>query len=272
MMGTMAKKDGGSQLSKEQVMKAVTALLKWVDSRKEQQKPQLLDDDDMVHLVISLKKTPDRAKTNPYRISIPHSLHPLDAAQEVCLLVKDVAGEGQKQAKHQIAQEAGTGVSKVIGVSKLKTKYKPYEAKRRLCGSYDLFVADDRILGVLPKLLGKTFFKKKKHPIPVALKGKNWAASIRRACDSTYLYISGGSCSDVRVARISQEAQEIVDNVMAAAEGIAKVLPKKWATIQSLYLKTSESAALPLYNALPNVTTKIAGGSGVVVATGTEAV
>lgn len=24
--------------------------------------------------------------------SIPHSLHPLDAAQEVCLLVKDVAG------------------------------------------------------------------------------------------------------------------------------------------------------------------------------------
>lgn len=49
-------------------MKAVTALLKWVDSRKEQQKPQLLDDDDMVHLVISLKKTPDRAKTNPYRM------------------------------------------------------------------------------------------------------------------------------------------------------------------------------------------------------------
>jgi hypothetical protein len=43
------------------------------------------------------------------------------------------------------------------------------------------------------------------------------------------------------VARISQEAQEIVDNVMAAAEGIAKVLPKKWATIQSLYLKTSVS-------------------------------
>lgn len=43
------------------------------------------------------------------------------------------------------------------------------------------------------------------------------------------------------MARISQEAQEIVDNVMAAAEGIAKVLPKKWATIQSLYLKTSVS-------------------------------
>eukprot|EP00243_Klebsormidium_subtile_P011810 TRINITY_DN6859_c0_g1_i1.p1 TRINITY_DN6859_c0_g1~~TRINITY_DN6859_c0_g1_i1.p1 ORF type:complete len:271 (+),score=48.72 TRINITY_DN6859_c0_g1_i1:104-916(+) len=268
---SFTKKDGGSELSKEQVTKAVTALLKWVDSRKKQQKPQLLDDDNMFHLVISLKKTPDRVKTNPYRIAIPHSLYPLDAAREVCLLVKDVSGEGQKQAKHQIATEAGTGVSKVIGVSKLKTKYKPYEAKRRLCGSYDLFVADDRILGVLPKLLGKTFFKKKKHPIPVTLKGKSWAAAIRKACDSTYLYVSGGSCSDVRIARISQEPQEIVENVVAAAEGISKILPKKWANIQALYLKTSESAALPVYNALPDTTAKIAGGSGVVVATGIEA-
>lgn len=40
----------------------------------------------------------------------------------------------------------------------------------------------------------------------------------------------------------------------------------------ALLLILQESAALPLYNALPNVTTKIAGGSGVVVATGTEAV
>ena len=51
---------------------------------------------------------------------------------------------------------------KVIGISKLKTDYKPYEAKRQLCASYDMFLTDERVITILPKLLGKTFFTKNK--------------------------------------------------------------------------------------------------------------
>jgi ribosome biogenesis protein UTP30 len=43
----------------------------------------------------------------------------------------------------------------VIGLSKLRTKYESHEAKRQLCGLYDLFLADDRVLPSLPKLIGK---------------------------------------------------------------------------------------------------------------------
>ena len=42
----------------------------------------------------------------------------------------------------------------VVGLSKLRTKYESHEAKRQLCGSYDLFLADERVLPSLPKLLG----------------------------------------------------------------------------------------------------------------------
>jgi len=49
-----------------------------------------------------------------------------------------------------------------MGVSKLRQKYKPYEAKRQLCFSYDFFLADERVLPLLPPLLGKVFFDKKK--------------------------------------------------------------------------------------------------------------
>lgn len=66
----------------------------------------------------------------------------------------------------------------VIGVSKLKKKYVPYEAKRQLCSAYDLFVADSRVLPMLPPLLGKTFFKKKKLPVPINLKKKVAASHI----------------------------------------------------------------------------------------------
>jgi len=50
----------------------------------------------------------------------------------------------------------------VIGISKLRKKYIPYEAKRNLCDSYDLFLTDERVLPLLTKALGKYFFEKKK--------------------------------------------------------------------------------------------------------------
>ena len=46
-------------------------------------------------------------------------------------------------------------MKKVIGISKLKAKYESHEAKRNLCSEYDLFLADNRVLPVLPKLLGE---------------------------------------------------------------------------------------------------------------------
>ena len=60
----------------------------------------------------------------------------------------------------------------MIGLSKLKKKYVPFEAKRELCSAYDLFVADQRVLPMLPPLLGKTFFKKKKLPVSIDLQKK----------------------------------------------------------------------------------------------------
>lgn len=65
-----------------------------------------------------------------------------------------VAGEGHKAAKLRVKQQKVAGVAKVIGVSKLKGKYEPFEAKRQLCNSYDLFIADDRVVPSLPKLIG----------------------------------------------------------------------------------------------------------------------
>lgn len=42
-----------------------------------------------------------------------------------------------------------------------------------------------------PAPAGKSFFKKKKQPVPVRLTGKDWAAQIRKACEATYLFWSG---------------------------------------------------------------------------------
>lgn len=55
----------------------------------------------------------------------------------------------------------------MIPVAKLKTKYKTFEAKRQLSASYDVFLTDKRIYQMLPRLLGKKFFEKKKYVLLV---------------------------------------------------------------------------------------------------------
>jgi ribosome biogenesis protein UTP30 len=59
----------------------------------------------------------------------------------------------------------------VLGVSKLKTKYKQYEAKRQLLGGYDRFLADDRVVPLLARLLGSKFWQRKRYHSPMQAHG-----------------------------------------------------------------------------------------------------
>jgi ribosome biogenesis protein UTP30 len=242
------------------VEKAVDALLKWSGAQKQREKAQLLEDDQFLYVVVGMNKVPDRGRTNPYRVALPHPLYQLDGSHEVCLIVSDRENAklklNKQTAKERIGKE-GLNIAKVIPLSKLKKEYFGFEAKRKLCGSYDIFLADDRILGELPKLLGKTFYKKKKHPIPVNLTRAQWTGQVTAALNSTFLYVSGGTCSVVKVARVSQAREEIVENVKAVVEGVAQQIPKKWTNIRALFLKTLESVALPLYQSLPEMPLKI---------------
>ncbi len=111
-------------------------------------------------------------------LPLPHPLLSPEGA-EICLFVKDHLGEGHKAAKKRLEGfERKGGIAKVVGLSKLRTKYESHEAKRELCKLYDLFLADERILPSLPKLIGKSFFKKKKQPIPVDLTVKDFPAQV----------------------------------------------------------------------------------------------
>ena len=48
-----------------------------------------------------------------------------------------------------------SGFVKVIGYTKLRKNYHEYQQKRELVKAYDAFFTDDRILPMLPSLLGK---------------------------------------------------------------------------------------------------------------------
>lgn len=58
----------------------------------------------------------------------------------------------------------------------------------------------DEAEGTVLVFAGKSFFKKKKQPIPVDLTGKDWAGQVRRATEATYMFHTGGTCLNIRSA------------------------------------------------------------------------
>mmetsp|Transcript_38056 Transcript_38056/g.87925 ORF Transcript_38056/g.87925 Transcript_38056/m.87925 type:complete len:129 (-) Transcript_38056:282-668(-) len=75
--------------------------------------------------------------------------------------------------------------------------------------------------------------------------------SIESALRCTYLHVSGQTIA-VKVGNSAMDEQNLAENVVAALGDIGDAVPGKWPAIQSLHLKTAESAALPLYNSLPD--------------------
>lgn len=87
--------------------------------------------------------------------------HPLidPRTSSVCLITKDP----QREYKDLLETKNIKFISRVVGVEKLKGKFKPFEARRQLLRDHGLFLADDRVVPLLPTLLGKMFFDAKKY-------------------------------------------------------------------------------------------------------------
>ncbi|KAG2325515.1 hypothetical protein Bca52824_008243 [Brassica carinata] len=264
-----------SIVSPKTVDGAVTALLKWRAEKSKTEKPQLLEQDEFIYLIVTLKKIPQTNRTKPHRIPLPHPLITTEEEEdsssppELCLIIDDRAKSGltKEDARRKIESD-GVPITKILRLSKLRTDYKAFESKRKLCDSYEMFFADRRVIPLLPRLIGKKFFSSKKLPVGVDLKHRNWKEQVERGCGSAMLFVRTGTCSVVKVGKLSMGREEIVENVMETLSGVVEVLPNKWKYVRSLHLKLSESVALPVYQSVPDLKLKIdafGGGKSVVV-------
>ncbi|KAL2545794.1 Ribosomal protein L1p/L10e family [Forsythia ovata] len=244
------------RINEETARKAVNALLKWKKLQLQSDPPKEEDNDDFVYLSITLKKIPPKHLTvTPHRIPLRYSLFPHDFfLLNLCLIV-----DGKKiksGVAHQKLKSLDMPIKQVLNLSKLKSDYKSFDAKKKLFDSFDVFFAVKEVVPLLPSVLGKVFYKKKsKIPMPLDLSGDgNWKEEIERACSSSLLCLSGGTCSAVRVGRWGiTGSKEMVENVFTAINGVLDIVPKKWGGIRALHLKFSDSLALPIYEYQPRL-------------------
>jgi len=267
------------KVDEAQVDKAVKALLKHVKLHREKvkamkKKMDLLegddddDDDDkddpvlresskdFVFVTFALKQAPVSKLTfKAHRIPVKNAVVKPSPNRALCLLVKN-----KKEAQKWVADQEIPGLKKIVSLQELRTSYHRFQAKRELAAMYDVFLADDRIVCMLPKTLGKTFYSTSKKPIPVRLAQKNRVAGklndrIKAAVESAH-FIVQGSYSSFKVARVSQSEKEVTENVMDGIAGAAMKVPGRWKNIQAIHIKTGNSAALPVFNSFPQTKTE----------------
>ncbi|KAF1850745.1 ribosomal protein L1 [Cucurbitaria berberidis CBS 394.84] len=271
------------QLDPSQVERAAEALVahmkKHVEAKGEDAPVQNLADDEdeaeendqPVFLSVSTKKhISDSNRLKPTKIVLPHPIIPNDV--RICIFTKDP----QRAYKDLVASDAfpvslREKVQRVLGVDKLKKRYKSYEQKRALLAEYDIFMVDDRVIKIVAEFLGKTFYQSKaKRPIPVRLTAGAYidksakketrepqnvvgtplgvAKEIETALNSTYLSMSASANTSIKVGKLSQTPQQLTENTAAVVAALMdKHVPQGWRNIRSLHIKGPSTKALPIW-------------------------
>ncbi|KAH0538796.1 hypothetical protein FGG08_004628 [Glutinoglossum americanum] len=285
------------QLDKEQTLKASRALLAHIENEKRNkdskaEKRNLLastegssDEEGIelsdvpIWLVLTTKRhIIDKKRLKPGKISIPHSLN-TSRTSTICLITADP----QRSFKNAVANplfpaHLRTRITRVIAISKLRSKYKPYESKRQLFSEHDIFLADDRIVALLPNILGKAFYKSgTKRPVTVNIAAEDerkskekekkmksrkdtevsdhsvasperLANEITRTLSTALVHLSPSTCTSIRVGKASWDAIKVAENIDAAVAGLTtKFVPKGWRGVRAIHIKGPETAALPLW-------------------------
>ncbi|KAK3669862.1 proteasome-interacting protein cic1 [Recurvomyces mirabilis] len=287
-----------SRLDSAQTLRASTALLRKIQSsdsttttRSKAEKSNLLADADEqdasdevpVWLILTTKKhIIDKKRLKPAKITLPHPYLDLqDETLRICLITADP----QRKYKDLLDDpgfpaELRKRISRIVGVEKLKAKYKAFESKRQLLGEYDIFLADDRVITSLPTVLGKTFYKGgSKRPIPVSLEGKRQsvdeqgnkrqklseggkkvvrrdikpqdiAHEIERAVSSALVHLAPSTTTAVKVGRATMEPSHVQANIETVTSALVeKHVPQQWKNVKSIHIKGPNTAALPIYMA-----------------------
>ena len=223
-------------------------------------------------LILTTKKhITDQKRLKPGKIPLPHSLHE-PASSTICLITADP----QRAFKDTIAHPSfpitlASKVTRVIGISKVAKRYKSFESRRQLLSEHDVFLADDRIITRLPKLLGKTFYGGSKRPIPVNLqpyKSKGDVVGTRKidpvsrsvaspaqvakeigtAISCAQVHLSPSTTTSIRVGSSTFTPHQVVENIDSVVEGMVnKFVPRGWRNIRAIHIKGPNTMALPVW-------------------------
>ncbi|CAH8496081.1 unnamed protein product [Schistosoma turkestanicum] len=207
-----------------------------------------------VHLVVISKLSIRKI----IRVNLPHRSKNLS----ICLIVKDFRKDDYERSTESWKRRWNMDLKKsklshldtpevtFLPLRELKVAYQTFAAKRRLAATFDIFLADKRIVHRLQNKLGKAFYQEVsgKFPIPTSFSNNNLVDTVRNQIHTSLFVIRGNGTSDSLIIGDDLfSPSELKENVISVCEKICTEWPGGGlANIRSMYIQ-SPGISLPLY-------------------------
>jgi len=238
----------------KQIEAAVKALVK--HAAKTKGDSLFLDAPVRILMDVKAFKTP-AGKNHFYNISLPNTPHKEISDLDVLLIVSDkkdrdpdhVVGEFKDELMNSAVADK-IKVREVMTVKQFQDDYSTFESKRALSKSVDVVIGELKVWKLLPKILGREFFKKKKFPMMIPgrkLKKNDLGEQILFALHKTVLNLSlTGLISTIVVGHDSLTEDQLASNAAKIVSWIAKSFPGGWENVQNLSLHVGQKNMPPL--------------------------
>ncbi|CAF4615259.1 unnamed protein product [Rotaria socialis] len=233
--------------------KALVALKQIINNAQQGHK-QLLDESIPISLYLHVHKIP---RCTYLRLSseLPHPFIQ-QSTRDVCLFVRDDDVNGReyeatvRRYKSMIDQFKLPFNIEIMTLKQINQELIPYEAKRKLCARYDLFLADRRIMTSLMRgqLLGKHFRSHGKMPLGINVFNKDFKQRLISLCSSISGRMAGtGPLFSMQFTTVKQSIDHGIENLTTICQTIGKELPGSWLNIDHAYFYGNNLQSLPIY-------------------------
>ncbi|XP_057661143.1 ribosomal L1 domain-containing protein 1-like [Diorhabda carinulata] len=192
---------------------------------------------------------------HPTILRIPLKNTLITPEDEICLIVSEVKGIGNKEHEKHIehyeellSRKGVTNINKIMTVHELRTEYETFEQKSRLVDLYDAFLVCGKVSGRVVGMCGKKFYKKRKVPTAVKLQSNYLKEHIDKQLSKSFCHLHlKGDCYNVRVGHSKMEVQQIVENVISVVEYLDEKFPGGFENIKGLHISAERSTSIPIY-------------------------
>lgn len=232
------------EFNRAKTLEAIGALREFTDKQKKDTKASLLEAAECVYLTISLKLVPESGFKKATPIILPHSI--LQDVEKGCIVVSHRHKEAVKacQLKGELPN-----IGRILTPKSLKEKYYSFEQKRQLARSYSMFIVERSKMIKITRLMGSSFTKAKKFPVPFEYKKSN-IPKLDKIAQSTSIPPVQGQTVSVKIANMEMSNDHIADNVESFYNQLSRIpspfVDKTKNNVTGIFIKTASSPALPI--------------------------
>ncbi|OII77025.1 60s ribosomal protein L10A [Cryptosporidium andersoni] len=134
----------------------------------------------------------------------------------------------------------------VMDIEEMKKINKNKKVVKKLCKKYDMFLASQKLLAQIPRLLGPGLNKAGKFPTVITPTDKI-DEKVNELKASIKFQLKKVLCLGVAIGNVKMSEEAIRQNLILAINFLVSLLKKNWHNIKSLTIKTTMGKPIRIY-------------------------